>query len=111
MSAWMIALGLSAGYLINKNLTMTARIPENVAVHQSAAKPATDGPPTQEIRKVQRTIPLSDRYQDMNLQDLPKRQADALAQNQDDAHREVAQYEAPVIPEIQGVYLHFDRGV
>lgn len=30
MSAWVIGLGLSAGYLINKNLAMDARQPREV---------------------------------------------------------------------------------
>lgn len=110
MSAWIIALGLSAGYLINKNMQLTTRIEESVKTHHSAAKPATDGPPTETIREVQRSIPLADKYQDMNAQDLTRREMDRLAGLQEARHQEVAAYEAPSLPEISGVYLHLERG-
>ena len=75
-----------------------------------AAKPATDGPPTETIREVQRSIPLADKYQDMNAQDLTRREMDRLAGLQEARHQEVAAYEAPSLPEISGVYLHLERG-
>ena len=57
MSAWVIALGLSAGYLVNKNLQMTERLEQQVKVHQEEAKPADPGPTSEAIRTVQRTVP------------------------------------------------------
>ena len=108
MSAWVIGLGLSAGYLINKNLAMDARLQETVKEHNQSAKPATDGPPTEEIRQVQRSLPIADRYQDMNLQDLSRQDADALAKEQEAQHQSVSSYEAS-LPQIEGVYLSFDR--
>ena len=35
MSAWVIALGLSAGYLINKNLQLTEKLDEQIKVHHA----------------------------------------------------------------------------
>lgn len=111
MSAWVVALGLSAGYLINKNLVMGSRLAESITTFNSAAKPATDGPPTREIRRVQRTLPDADKYQDMNLQDLASNDVKELTQVQAAAHQAVSAYESfEASPQIEGVYLHFDRG-
>ena len=38
---WVIALGLSAGYLINKNMVIAKQLDDSVAEFNSAAKPAT----------------------------------------------------------------------
>lgn len=108
MSAWVVALGLSAGYLINKNVQMRSRLHESMTKSNAAAHPATDGPPTAEIRKVQATVPIADRYQDMNLQDLSTKTAADLVARREAAHQEVAQYEQG-LPQIEGVYLSFDR--
>lgn len=111
MSAWVIALGLSAGYLVNKNLKMAERLEQAVQVHHEQAKPADPGPATDTIRKVQRTVPASDRYQDMNLQDLSASDVKGLTQAREQAHQEVAAFEQGP-PPIQGVYLNVhDRGV
>lgn len=109
MSAWVIALGLSAGYLINKQLHMTQRLDEKIKEHHSRAQPATPLA-TEEIRKVQRTVPDSEKYQDMNVQELPTAEIKKLTTAREAAHQEVAAYEAGP-PPIQGVWLNFgDRG-
>ena len=111
MSAWVIALGLSAGYLINKKLQMTERIEEHVKVYQEQAKPADPGPTTETIRTVQRTVPDGDKYQDINVQDLNRKQVAVLTSAREKAHQEVAAYEQGP-PPIQGVWLNLnDRGV
>ena len=109
MSAWVIALGLGAGYLINKNLAIASQIDRSVEEFQSAAKPA-EGLTSQEVRQVQRTVPVADRYEDMNLQDLSRADAESLVEQREKVHQEVMQYESG--PPIQGVYLVYDnRGV
>ena len=110
MSAWVIALGLSAGYLINKKLQMTEKLDEQIKVHHDKAKPATPGPTTEAIRDVQRTVPDADKYQDMNLQDISSERVNELTKSRERAHQEVAAYEAGP-PPIQGVWLNLgDRG-
>ena len=110
MSAWVIALGLSAGYLINKNLKMTEKLEQQVKVHQEQAKPADPGPTTERIRNVQRTVPDADKYQDMNLQDLSRERVAMLTSERERAHQEVAAFEQGP-PPIQGVWLNLgDRG-
>jgi hypothetical protein len=108
MSAWVIALGLGAGYLINKNLSMRSRLAESVETFQRQADPANPGPETEEIRQVQATVPDADRYQDMNLQDLSRKDVQGLVKAREQAFREVAAYEQGA-PPIQGVYLSYDR--
>tara|TARA_Y100001972_G_scaffold118034_1_gene157697 strand:- start:2171 stop:2509 length:339 start_codon:yes stop_codon:yes gene_type:complete len=111
MSAWVLALGMSAGYLINKNLRMGDRLQEQVLLYQEQAKPADPGPTTSSIRKVQKTVPPADKYQDMNIQDLTQEQVTRFAAAQENAHQQVAAYEEGPGP-IQGVYLNVgDRGV
>ena len=107
--AWVIALGISAGYLISKNQQMHNRLEDAVTEFQDAAKPATDGPQSEEIRHVQATVPVADR-----LQDLSKQQCQALVDQRQQAAQEVVSYEnaSGFLPPIEGVYLHFDnRGV
>ena len=110
MSAWVIALGLSAGYLINKNLTMKHKLEERMTTYQQNAQPATDGPPTAVIRDVQRNVPDADRFQDMNVQDLPPKDIKKLESARDAQAAEVRKFEMPSVPEIEGVWLPM-RGV
>ena len=111
MSAWVIALGLSAGYLINKQLHLTEKLDEQVRVHHERAKPANPGPTTEAIRDVQRTVPDADKYQDMNLQDISSERVKQLTTSRERAHQEVAAFEAGP-PPIQGVWLNLgDRGI
>ena len=109
MSAWVVALGLSAGYLINKQLQISQRLDESVQVFQSKAQPA-EGLGTEEIRQVQRTVPDAVKYQDINVSGLPPAEVRKLTEVQERAHQEVAAYESGP-PPIQGVWLNFgDRG-
>lgn len=109
MSAWVIGLGIAAGYLINKNIFMHQRLKESVHEFQESAKPAQPGPASKEIRAVQRSVPASERYDSLNLQDLDRKDVDALIKYKENAAAEVIAYEAPTLPEIQGVYLQ--RGI
>jgi hypothetical protein len=109
MSAWVVALGLSAGYLINKQLQMTQQLDEQIHEFQSEAKPA-DPLPTSQIRKVQRTVPDGVRFADINVSELPPQEVQKLTKARDESFQEVAQYEAGQGP-IQGVWLNYgDRG-
>ena len=110
MSAWIIALGLSAGFLINKNLKFQEKLNQQTKIHQEQAEPANPGPTTERIRKVQRTVPDADKYQDMNLQDLDRRDVQQITSAREKAHQEVAAFEAGP-PPIEGGWLNFsDRG-
>ena len=108
MSAWLLALGISAGYLINKNLQIKSRLNEGIKVYQEAAKPADPGPASSEIRRVQRTVPDADKYESMNIQDLSREDVDKLRIAREGAFNEVVAYESGA-PPIQGVYLTFDN--
>ena len=106
MSAWVIALGLSAGYLINKQMQISQRLEEVMHEHNTHTTAAT---PSAEIRRVQRTVPDGVKYQDMNVTELPPAEVRKLVAAREAAHQEVAQYESG--PPIQGVWLNFgDRG-
>ena len=85
MSAWVIGLGIAAGYLINKNVHMQKRLTESVQEFQESAKPAEPGPQSKEIRAVQRSVPASERYESLNLQDLDRKDVDALVNMKDAA--------------------------
>ena len=111
MSAWIIALGLSAGYLINKKMQLTQRLEEQIHDKHSHAKPANPGPETSEIRNVQRRVPDSERYQDINVTELPPEEVKKLTGFREAAHQQVAAYEAGP-PPIHGVWLNLgDRGL
>ena len=110
MSAWLLALGLSAGYLMTKKVTMGQALDEQVKKQNESVEPERNGPSSEAIRNVQRTVPAADRYQDMNVQDLTKKEMDGLAAGQMQQRERVAEFEAGLQP-MQGVYLNLcDRG-
>tara|TARA_B100000579_G_scaffold408294_1_gene396310 strand:- start:47 stop:397 length:351 start_codon:yes stop_codon:yes gene_type:complete len=113
MSLWVIALGLSAGYLMNKNLQpqLMQRLEEQKTAYNSAANPETAGPPTSTIRHVQRTLPDADVNESMNIQDLTADDARAIRADYARASAEVHEYENAMglSPPIQGVWLTKDN--
>lgn len=109
---WAIGLGIAAGYLVQKKITMQNRLEEAVTEFQSAARPDDKPVGSGQVRQIQRLVPDSDRFQDMNLHDLSKEDVRDLEKRQMDAAREVAQWESQVLnqsPPIEGVYMTFDR--
>ena len=40
MSAWVVGLGLAAGYLVNKNVVLKNQLDESVEEFNSAARPS-----------------------------------------------------------------------
>ena len=96
---------------MQKNVQMRTRL-EAVAQRVNAeAKPETVPPSSEAIRAVQQTIPDSDRYAEMNIQDLGRKDVDHLVNERERAAGDVVTYEnAGGLPPIEGVYLHFDRG-
>ncbi len=101
MSAWVIALGLSAGYLINKQMNFSQIIDEKVSEYQT-------GGPSAEIREVQRRVPDSEKYQDINMRQ-PTADVKKLTAAREAAHQEVVEFESG--PPIRGVWLNLgDRG-
>ena len=109
MSAWLVALALSAGYLVNKNLKMANRLDQTMVEYHEQELPADSAPDSSTIRKVQRAVPVGDSLQDLNLQDLSSEDVKSLSNERKRAAQDVVNYESPTVPEIQGVYLHYDR--
>jgi hypothetical protein len=108
MSAWVIALGLASGYLMQKRLQVASRLEEATKQFNEAAEP--DNLPSEEIRAVQRTVPDSEKYEGLNMQDLTRYQVDGLVGARQAAATAVVQYEnAQGLPPIEGVYLHYDN--
>ena len=105
MSAWVIALGLAAGYLINKNMVISGRLDQAISEFNSAAKPSTSGVTSAEVRTAwKRTDHV--KYGDMNS-DLPRKEMDTLAAGEEKAAQEVQQFDGQ--DTIHGVMLHYDR--
>lgn len=103
MSAWTIALVVSSLYLMQKNMKVGPDLNALEKKYNDRSKP--DEPLSSTgIRNVQRTIPAADTYQDMNIQDLPKKDVANLVAARNAAHDEVTAYEEGP-PPIQGVYL------
>jgi hypothetical protein len=108
MSAWVIGLGLAAGYLINKKMAIVSQLETSTTEFNSAAKPATGGVTTAEVRSAwKRTDHV--KYGDMNS-DLPRKQMDELVAGEEKAASAVEQFDqGQQTPHIQGVMLHYDR--
>jgi len=90
MSAWVLALGLCAGYLMNKKLAIASRLQVEAAV----ARPS-------ELASARKH---TDQYGHMNVK-LPKREKDELVQQQQRAQEAVQQFEASSSCRIVGVPL------
>jgi tellurite resistance protein len=101
MSAWVLALGLSAGFLVRQNLAMQKRL----EIASSQVEECNKTEATKEIRKVKKSIPLADQFSEMNVQ-LPASDQRYLQKEQESALERVSVFESPpVMPEIQGVWL------
>ena len=107
MSAWVIGLALAAGYLINKNVQVKSKLENAAAEYNSAAKPATDGVTSSELRSAWRNTDFT-RFGDMS-EDLSSSQKNALDQQVRDQNAAVEKYDAPSVPAIEGVLLTYDR--
>jgi hypothetical protein len=107
MSAWIVGLGLAAGYLINKNIAVRARLDDATAEYNKAAKPATGGVTSAEVRKAWRNTDFT-RYGDMS-EDLAQSQKMELDRKVQDQQSVVEQYDASSVPPIQGVLMTYDR--
>lgn len=116
MSAWILGLALSAGYLINKNLQVTDRLEQATTKYQSAAKPADPGPTSKEIRTKQGDARYASgksggEYDDFNQGTGSSRaQMNEVVASQKAAAKKVEEYETQHRhPEIQGVMLVRDN--
>jgi len=107
MSTWLIGLGLSAAYLINKNLQMTGQLNESIAQFEnSGAEPSSDGATSAEVRKAHTRTDFV-KYGDMNT-DLPKRQMELLSAGEAKHASEVQAYDQQgAAGPILGVMLQF----
>lgn len=94
MSAWVLGLALSAGYLINKNMIINSTLQESITAYNSAAQPATPLA-SAEVRQRQRELPASEKYGEINLKQNRK-DVDALVEARDGTIKEVAEYEDPL---------------
>jgi hypothetical protein len=108
MSAWVIGLGLAAGYLINKKMAIVSQLETAATEFNSAVGPATEGVTTAEVRSAwKRTDHV--KYGDMNS-DLPRKQMDVLSAGEERAASAVEQFDqGGSTPQILGVMLHYDR--
>ena len=109
MSAWLIGLGLAAGYLINKNLQMSTQLNNSIAQFEdSGAEPSTDGVTSAEVRKAYTRTDFV-KYGDMNS-DLPKRQMELLSAGEERHASEVQDYDQQgAAGPILGVMLQYDH--
>ena len=108
MSAWILGLALSAGYLMNKKLHVNAGLHDAIAKFNSAALPAdSNGATTAEVRKAWANTDgarMGDVADDLNAsQRLDLEQKMAQQQQEVDAFDGSA-------AQIQGVMLNFDQG-
>ena len=108
-------LALSAGYLINKNLLVKQKIEEARTQFEGAAEPASPGPTSKQIRS---TLANKDyaygksggKYDDFNQgTGTSKAHMNRIIAQQQAAQVEVHEYEAPALPEIQGVMMVRDN--
>jgi|TARA_Y100000389_G_scaffold200801_1_gene242026 polyhydroxyalkanoate synthesis regulator phasin len=108
MSAWVVGLGLAAGYLVNKNVVLKNQLAESVQEFNSAARPATGGVTSEEVRATHRRVDDHVKYGDMNAA-LSKKRMDKLYSDEQAAARDAEQFDAAQGPaQIQGVLLSFD---
>ena len=112
MSAWLLALGLSAGYLMQKNQQVQSQLQQSIKEFNTREAAAAKYLTTEAIRGVQANLPDADKYQDMNIKDLPREDVNKLTEQHASSRVEVQNYESLSAPQqkIQGVYFHAERG-
>ena len=116
--AWVIALGLSAGYLINKQMQISQRVSESVKAYEheralppmAPTHPAGIIPTTSGIRKLQGTVEPAVVYDDINNTELNKTEVSKLLDARESAADEVERFETQPGYRVQGVLLNYDRG-
>lgn len=108
-TAWVIGLGLAAGYLINKNLQVSGLIDKAQQNYNNSAAPSTDGATSSEVRAAWANTDFV-KYGDMQ-EDMPKSQKDLLVARTEQQRQTIESYETPPgsVREIQGVLLTYDR--
>ena len=107
MSAWIIGLGVAAGYLVNKNLSIKSAVEQSAARYEGGAEGTTGGATSAEVRNAwKRTDHV--KYGDFNT-DLPKKQMDQLDAAAQRAASEVEQFDGSMHRPIQGVMMQYDR--
>lgn len=101
MATWVVALALSAGYLVNRKMALGAQVEKLADEHHKPLVESTDGVSSKEIRAVNRDL----RYVDNDDYDmrLPKEEVRALKAKQQAARAEVQQFDGAA--QIQGVFL------
>ena len=115
MSAWVVLLALSAGYLVNKNLQMKDTLEQASTKFEGAAEPASPGPTSKDIRSTLANPDLATgksggKYDDFNQGSGTSRAGmNQILDVQRSAVKDVEAYEAPALPEIQGVMMLRDN--
>ena len=107
-SAWVVMLGIGAGYLINKKVIMQGQLQQSVNEFQNSALPSDNGVTSAEIRTTHNRVDHV-KYGDMNER-LPRNEMEQLLQQQKSAAAQVQAYDEASGPPIQGVMLHFENG-
>eukprot|EP00965_Chrysotila_dentata_P191073 6174295-Pleurochrysis_carterae.AAC.3 len=104
---WVIGLGIAAGYLINKNLSMSQQLENAVYESESNIKPATDGVTSQEVRQSYKRLD-NVKYGDMN-DAIPFTEKARLLSLQKKASSAVESFDSQSegCQPIQGVVMHF----
>lgn len=106
---WVAGLAVAAAYMMNKNMTeVKSQLDSAENKYNSAAKPATGGVTSKEIRKSWANTDFV-KYGDMS-EDLTKAQRNALDEKVQAQQALVEKFEVENVPQIQGVMLTFDRG-
>ena len=106
--AWVLGLGLAAGYLTNKRIHLTNALDEAQRENDVGTRPDSYLP-SQVIREQQRR-PNVDRYRDMNTQDLTHSEMESMARRGDRLVSEAAEYEGHGSIKITGEYFQMERG-
>lgn len=107
MSAWVVGLGLSAGYLINKNISFTGELDKSIAAFQGAAQPATSGVTSAEVRQAYKSTDFV-KYGSMN-EELSASEKNALLSRETAQASAVQSYDGSPSEPIQGVVMQYDR--
>jgi len=110
MSPWVVGLGAAAIYLFNKNTQLVGRLEQAVDEYYDAAKPATDGVTSAEIRALRAKPDPYTTFGDMNAA-APKERQFELEARRAQAAQEETDFNSPgcALPKIEGVMLQFDR--
>lgn len=103
MASWVVALALSAGYLINRKMAIADQVEKASDEFHRAKEASTDGLSSAEVRASHKTVTQQKDHSDFNVK-VPRADVREVKEKEAAASLRAEQFDG-ASTQIQGVYL------